>query len=146
MYQVGELLSLFYRVDGAADGQTLTQAQVTILDIPPNGLPQQLLSGPRPAGQTLGLDGTVSPPLGTEAFVIQAQAAGMQDQSQCSIQVIAAPGCMTACDCPTEQMCNASGQCQIGMSAVYCCDQGPCPAGSPCQHVTGGFSNCMGGP
>ncbi|MBI3782235.1 MAG: hypothetical protein HY270_02420 [Deltaproteobacteria bacterium] len=141
-YAVGETLRIFYRVDGYS-GQAIPEAQVSILDFPPNSQGMLIFSGATPTGQTFSSAAGVSPPLGTETLVIQAQAAGLSDQSQCSFHVIQL-GCMTACDCPTEQSCNMQGQCESGLSPVYCCEHGPCPIGAICQHIGGNFMNCPG--
>lgn len=142
MYALGEGLRIFYQVDGQIDGQTLTQAQVTLIDIPSNGQENVIFSGPRPAGQTNILDTQVTPPTGTESLVLQAQAPGFTQtaQDQCSFQVT--PQCQTACDCPTGQLCDEQGTCQTGITPVYCCSHGPCPAGATCQEVGGQYAPC----
>lgn len=148
MYAVGEPLVVFYRVDGQVDGQAIAQAQVMITDIPSNGQATVILSGTRPAGQTNVFNAQVSPPTGTETLVLQAQAIGLalSAQDQCSFQVVQGAACMTACDCPTEQLCNSQGMCENGITPVYCCEQGPCPAMATCQHVAGNYGSCPAAP
>jgi len=142
-YTVGEPLSIFYRVDGQNGGQAIAQAQVTLIDIPPNQQGVVILSATEPAGQTNAFDAQVSPPTGTETVVIQAQVSGFSSaQDQCSFQVVQASGCMTACDCPTEQMCNALGMCENGVTPVYCCEHNICPPGAACQHIGGNPGMC----
>ena len=138
------MLSILYRVDGQADGQPIPQAQVTIIDFPPNSGGTVILSGAQPTGQTFVFGATVSPPTGTETLVIQAQAPGLglSAQSQCSFQVVQPAGCTTACDCPTEQRCNMLGMCENGPVPVYCCEGAICPSMSSCQHLGGNMDTC----
>jgi hypothetical protein len=146
-YAIGETINVLYRVDGVIDGQAITQAQVTITDVV-GGQGSVILSATRPAGQTLDLSGQAGPPVGTETLVIQAQAQGLPQtaQAQCSFHITQANNCMTACDCPTTQICNDQFTCQMGITPVYCCNFGPCPAGATCQFMEGDFSQCPGAP
>ena len=143
---MGEALNIFYRIDGQIGGQMITQAQVAIIDIPSSGQQMVILSGPQPAGQTNIFDAQVSPPTGTESLILQAQVPGfaLTAQDQCSFQVVQVAECQTACDCPTGsgQQCTDQGTCQMGPNPIYCCSQGPCPAGATCQEVGGGFFPC----
>jgi hypothetical protein len=142
VYGVGEAIRIFYRVDGQLGDQPITQAQVTIIDIPSNNQGTVILSGGRPAGQTLFIDATVSPPTGIEMLRLQAEAPGFTQiaQDHCSFQVTAQ--CQTACDCPTGELCDDQGICQMGITPVYCCSHGPCPAGATCQEVGGQYAPC----
>lgn len=126
-------------------GQAITQAQVTIIDFPPNGQGSVILSGVQPAGRTLSFNGQVNPPAGTEALVIQAQAQGFPQsaQAQCSFFVARASQCQTACDCPTGELCTEQFVCEVGVTPVYCCEAGPCPAGATCQHLAGHYDPCV---
>jgi hypothetical protein len=142
VYTVGETVSVFYRVDGQSGGQTIPQAQIAIFDVPPGGSPELIFSGTQPTGQTFGFSGTASPPPGVESLIIQAQAAGLTAQDQCSFQIVQAAVCMTACDCPTGQLCNEDGQCEVGVTPVYCCSHGPCPSLATCQEIGGAYAQC----
>jgi len=52
-----------------------------------------------------------------------------------------ASGCVTACDCPTGQLC-LQGKCLVGLVPRYCCDSGPCPHGEQCQQLDGTLTSC----
>ncbi|MFA6032290.1 MAG: hypothetical protein WC889_05270 [Myxococcota bacterium] len=54
------------------------------------------------------------------------------------------PGCLSDCDCDQGQGCNGgSGECvTVPGHQFYCCEKAGCPAGNPCQHVSGVIDFC----
>jgi hypothetical protein len=52
-------------------------------------------------------------------------------------------GCRTACDCDPGETC-ASGDCIMGLVAVYCCSDESCPPQEICQAPSGEVSLCGG--
>lgn len=145
VFAVGEPIGILYRVDAQIGGQPVPQAGVTIIDIPPGSGGMVIFSSTIAPGKTFVLNATVAPPTGIETVVIQAEANGFSgfSQAQCSFQVVQpTPVCTTACDCPTGQLCNAVGMCEVGTTPVYCCTHGPCPPFAVCQEPGGAFGTC----
>jgi hypothetical protein len=142
VYQVGETLTVLYRIDGYSGGP-IEQASATISDFNNAMLIGVIDLGAQPTGVTLFLDVGVAPPLGTETLVLSAEApaAGLSTQQGCSFQVESPPPCMTACDCSPGERCVA-GSCALQGNAVYCCPDATCPPGESCQEPGGAFGVC----
>lgn len=143
VYTVGEQATIFFQIDGFSAGMDIAEAQVDLFDFVDGSPVGSTNLGVQPTGTTLGFQVGISPPIGTETLVLEAEGGQgpLTTQAQCSFHVVAAAGCMTACDCPPEQRCVA-GMCQIQGNALYCCTSGTCPAGEQCQFPAGGFSLC----
>jgi hypothetical protein len=141
LYTVGDPATVSIRVDGSAAGMPIEQAQVTFFEV----VNAQVVRGPSvdnvPTGQNLSMPLDTIPPVGTHTFVLQAEAATLAAQTQCSVQVAGA-GCTTACDCTPGERC-VGGTCMLAGNLLYCCSVA-CPLGAQCQFPDNSFGMCMG--
>jgi hypothetical protein len=141
LYDFGEPITVSIRIDGSSDGMPIDRAHFTLVEI----VETQVVRGPLvaddvPTGQDVLMQLDTIPPVGTHAFVLQAGAATLGAEAQCSVQV-ASVSCTTACDCTPGLSCVDSTCMQTG-SLLYCCGSAACPIGAVCQLPTGDFSNC----
>ncbi len=105
-YQVGDSINVSFGVQS----QTITQAQVTILDIQADGTVNTFFQATVPTNQTIVQSGTVTLPAGTEQLQLVPSASGASSDiavTTCSFQVAAPQTCggFAGTQCPAGDFC-----------------------------------------